>query len=114
MYIPTLLPLTLLTLLGATMASPIIAAMEKEKPLAARVNILPNGATCNKDGSMGVCQSNFCMHDDDVDDAVPRYARLHRDKPQALEVRRGQRAIDHLTESTVKAIWTYLRRMGGG
>ncbi|OJJ95431.1 hypothetical protein ASPACDRAFT_47783 [Aspergillus aculeatus ATCC 16872] len=72
MYILTLLLLTLLTLLGATVASPTIAAMEKEKPLAARVNILPNGATCNKDGSMGLCQSNFCMQNEGAATGVCR------------------------------------------
>ncbi|OJJ95430.1 hypothetical protein ASPACDRAFT_47782 [Aspergillus aculeatus ATCC 16872] len=45
------------------------------------------------------------------DDALRRYAHLHLDKPQALELRG---ANDHLTESTVKAVWTYLRRMDGG
>ena len=62
------------------------------------------------------CWSAAIEQQHDVDDAMPRYAHLHRDKRQALEVTRGeggQRANDHLTES-IKAIWTYLRRMGGG
>ncbi|RAH80587.1 hypothetical protein BO86DRAFT_410728 [Aspergillus japonicus CBS 114.51] len=71
MHIPTFVTLSLLALLGTAAASPTTAGA-KEKPLAARVNILPNGATCNKDGSLGVCQSNFCMQNEGAATGVCR------------------------------------------
>ncbi|PWY79703.1 hypothetical protein BO70DRAFT_397181 [Aspergillus heteromorphus CBS 117.55] len=52
--------LAVLALLNVAIATPVLNA---NAPRDTTPATLAAGATCNKDGSMGNCQSGFCLQD---------------------------------------------------